>query len=323
MSFVRKEVMKVILPVAGKGSRVQPHSFSKPKPMFKVANKEIIKHMIDHLLTVNPEEFIIIVDKFNGDVFQKKLPEFYPDVKFSFVMQEKQLGPAHAILLAKDHVKEGDKILVVFCDTIFQKDLKCLAESDEKGYDGVIFAQEVEDYKRFGVIVHENMVMKEIIEKPDEPISKLANIGAYYFKDGFGTMNYVQKMVEEGKLVKGEYYLPEAYMIMINDGKRFLVEDVDAWLDVGKIETILSTHAALLKGEVSKAEGVVIENSELGKNVSIGKQSKIINCKLSNTIVGAHSVIEGFEMENSIVGDNVILKKGGRTFNIGDKCYMQ
>jgi glucose-1-phosphate thymidylyltransferase len=309
--------MKVIIPAGGKATRVRPHSYSKSKLFFKIAGKTIIEYLIDHLLVLNPEEFIIVVNKANHDEIKEGLTRLYPYLKLSFPIQEKPLGTAHVILQAKPLIKKGDDIFILFSDTIFKKNLKTL----KKEYDGVIYVKEVEDYKRFGVVVHENRVMTKIVEKPDTPISKLCNIGAYYLKDGFGFMRYVQRVLDEDKKLKGEYFLTEAFSMMVEDGKKIYVDDVDDWLDTGAINTILETHCKILNGRVLHGKNVKVENSKIGKNVYIGDNSIVRNCKLENTMVGENSNVEGIDAVDSIIGDNVTLKKGNK-YNIGDNCSI-
>ena len=314
--------MKLILPVAGRGTRVHPHSFSKPKPFFKILNKPAICHIIDSLFCLDIEEIIFIVDKFNGDAFKELMPKLYPKYKFQYVLQDVPEGPAHALWLTKDLIKEDDEVFINFCDTLFEHDMTFLKTLDSK-YDGVIFVKGVEDYQRFGVVIEEDKVMKFIVEKPDTPVSKLANIGNYYFRDGFRFMQGLQKMIDDDLKAKGEYYLPEAFMIMINDGQKIFVQEIDKWLDTGKIETILETSAFLLNGGVLKGRNVKLDNCEIGKNVSIGDNTILRNCKINNSIIGENTLLEELEIENSVIGDKVVLKKGGKVFNIGDKCSIE
>ncbi len=313
--------MKIIIPVAGRGTRVQPHTFSKPKPLFKIANKPAICHIIDKLKVLDIEEIILIVDKFNIDIFKKIMPELYPNYKISFVLQEKPEGPAHALWLTKDLIKPGDKLLINFCDTLFEHDMSFLNNLDPK-YDGLIFVKEVEDYRRFGVVVAENDIMKLIVEKPDQPISKLANIGTYYFQDGHDLMLSLQKMIDKNLKVKGEYYLPEAFMLMVYEQKKIFVQEVDEWLDTGKIETILDTHKKILKGKNLQEENVKLEGTKLEGNVAIAKNSTLKNCKIKDSIIGENTTLEGLEIHDSIIGDNVVIKKGGKVFNVGDKSTI-
>ncbi|MDP3918939.1 MAG: sugar phosphate nucleotidyltransferase [Nanoarchaeota archaeon] len=313
--------MKIIIPVAGKGTRLRPHTYSKPKPFVRVGSTTPIEYIINHVLTLNPKEIIIVTDKYNDDAFKERLPKIYPKVKFKFAIQEEPLGTAHVITCAKEFIKSGDEILINYCDTMFVKDLSCLNKLKEN--DGVIFAREVEDYSRFGVIVHdENNIMTKMVEKPDEPISKLANIGSYYIKDGFEFMKYAQQVVDEDIRVKGELFLTESFRLMIEDGKKLYVEDIEDWLDTGKIETLLETNAKLLKGKTWKGTNVKIKDSNIGANVSIGKNTTLKNCKIENSIIGEDTTLEGLEIKDSVIGDNVNLKKDGKVFNIGDTCSI-
>jgi glucose-1-phosphate thymidylyltransferase len=313
--------MKVIIPVAGKGTRVRPHSYAKPKPLLSVAGKTAIQHLIDQMLTAEPEEFIIITDPHNDTAFRKELPKLYPNISFKFAVQERPLGTAHVIHQAKHLINRGDDIFILFCDTIFQHDLSCIKEKNEE-FDGIMFSQEVEDPRRFGVVLHENRVMTGMVEKPENPTSNLVNIGAYYIKDGFRFIRYIQEAMDENIKVKGEVYLTQAFFLMIKDGRKIWVESTDIWLDVGKIETVLATNAYLLNGSIFKGENVIIENSTIGKNVAISKNTLIKNCTIENSIIGENSVLEGLTLKNSIIGDNVILKKEGTTLQISDGCSI-
>tara|TARA_Y100000310_G_scaffold345695_1_gene468424 strand:+ start:8499 stop:9440 length:942 start_codon:yes stop_codon:yes gene_type:complete len=308
--------MKIILPIAGKGTRVRPHSYSKTKTYIRVADTSAIEYVIKHMLTTKPEEIIIIHDKYTGNIHKEKLPKLFPKVNFKFEQQEEQLGPVHAYLMAKAHIKEGDDILIINCDCLFIKNLSCIQNLQE--YDGILFVKEVEDYQHFGVVVHKDNIMLDNVEKPDKPVSKLAHIGCYYFKNGKETMDYFQEQIDKGQKAKGEFYMPVLYANMLRDNKKIYIEEVDDWLDVGQIKNILETNAKLLQGKVWKGKGVVIENSEFGENVAIHPNTKIINCKITNSIIGENTILEGLTIKDSVIGDNVVIKKEAQVYNIGD-----
>jgi len=317
----KREGMKIILPVAGKGTRVRPHSYAQPKSLVKVANKPIIQYLVEHMLTLHPEEIIVIHDKVNGDWYKKELPRLFPQVTFKFTLQEQQLGTAHVISFAKPFIKEGDDVLIWYCDEWFVKDLSCIKRLQQ--YDGIIFVKEVHDPERFGVVEYDDQrLMTEMVEKPKHPKSNLANIGVYYVKDAFRLMHYVQRVMDEDRKQLGEYFLTEAWQLMIEDGEKFYVEDVDDWLDVGKIETILEMNKKILRGSTLRGENIVLEKSTLGKNVSIGNNTKLVNCYVENSIIGEDCLIEGLTVKDSIIGDRVKLKINSNSFNIGSDCSM-
>lgn len=312
--------MQVIIPVAGKGTRNRPHSYPKPKSLQNVAGKTVIQHLVDHLRTVPLEEVVLVHDKHNGDAFKEALPRLYSDVTFRFVQQNQQLGSAHSILQAKPYLASKD-LFILFCDTIFKKDLQCLYDSNDN--DGVIFVQEVKDYQRFGVVTHKDRVMTGIVEKPKEPISKLANIGAYYLRDGVGFMAYVQRVLDEGRMMKGEYFLTEAFAMMVEDGKRLHVENVDVWLDVGTRDAVMNANRRLLNGAVWRGDNVVIENVNLA-NVVLGDNSVVRNGTLVNVIIGKNSYVDlcGGELIDSCIGDNVRYVAGGKKVHVCDDSFV-
>ncbi len=314
--------MKGIITVAGKGTRLRPHSFSKPKPFIPVGDTTPIEFIIKHMATLSLEEIIIVHDKFNEDFYKESLPRLFPQIRFKFAIQENQLGPVHAYLQAKEFITEGDDILIINCDTMFVHELSKSIERGKK-YDGILFVKEVENYQRFGVALHNKNILTKCVEKPSEPISKLAHIGAYYFTDGKKFMDTIQILVDKGEKVKGEFYMPAFLTRMIEESMKIWVEEVEEWLDTGEIETTLKTNAWLLKGGIWKGENVIVENSDIQHNVSIGKNTVIKNCTIKNSIIGKNTVLEGMEIEDSIIGDNVILKKGGKQFNIGDNSTIQ
>ncbi|MBQ2593524.1 MAG: nucleotidyltransferase family protein, partial [Candidatus Riflebacteria bacterium] len=236
--------MKVILPVAGKGTRLRPHTFTKPKSLVRVAGKTVLQHVIDGLAKVDVEEYIIITDK-NGHIIKQFVDEHYPDIKVTYVTQTELLGPAHAVSLASPRIMEGDDVLVVFNDTLFVTDLTRIHILC-KDLDGLIYSKEVEDYKRFGVNVMKDGVIVDMVEKPDQPVSKLAQVGLYYLKNGRQFMDYINKAIQNDLRTKGEFYLPEVFKLMIKDGLKLGAPEIEEWLDCGKPETLLETNRYLL-----------------------------------------------------------------------------
>ena len=329
--------MKIILPVAGKGTRLRPHTFTKAKSLVNVAGKTILEHILNNLLKIeNIDEFIFIVDN-NGNQIKEFINKKYPDIKCSFKVQHERKGPAHAIWLAKDIVKNSD-LLIVFNDTMFITDLTKI-EKLSNGYDGLIYSKEVEDYKRFGVNVVKDGVIIDMVEKPDEPISKLAQVGLYYLKDGKALMDAIEETIKKNLTVKGEFYLPQAFKLMIKNGAKFAAPTIDHWLDCGTRETLLSTNRYLLERynnnfcstcknsiivpPVYIDKGVEIENSVIGPYVSIGKDAKISNSIISDSIINANTFIDRVILTLSLIGENVNIEGKINTLDIGDNCIIK
>lgn len=327
--------MKVILPVAGKGTRLRPHTFTKPKSLVRVAGKTVLQHVIDGLAKVDVEEYIIITDK-NGHIIKQFVDEHYPDIKATYVTQTELLGPAHAVSLASPRIMEGDDVLVVFNDTLFVTDLTRIHILC-KDLDGLIYSKEVEDYKRFGVNVMKDGVIVDMVEKPDQPVSKLAQVGLYYLKNGRQFMDYINKAIQNDLRTKGEFYLPEVFKLMIKDGLKLGAPEIEEWLDCGKPETLLETNRYLLEratGNHIFIEGCVIippvsihpsaevKHSVIGPYVSIAENCKINESIIRNSVINPNSMLHNVMLDESLIGDAVELAGQSQRMNIGDNSVI-
>jgi glucose-1-phosphate thymidylyltransferase len=314
--------MKVIIPIAGRGTRVRPHTYAKPKPFLPLAGRLAIDYLLEPILRMKPEEIIIVHDLISKNDVKRILPKRYPHVKFQFALQVDPLGTGHAIYMAKDLVKEGDDILIVYSDEIFFKDLSCVKELT-KNAEGIIFGIEVKDPEHYGVLAVENGKITAVVEKSKNPPSNLANRGVFYFKNGLEFISkYVKMVIDKGINDQGEYFLTDAFNFMIEDGKTLVAEKFDVILDTGTVDKLLKANAYLLDGKVVKGENVNLELSYLGKNVTVGDNTKLINCTVNNSIIGSNTVIEGLTIKDSVIGNNVYLRKNGNSYNIGDNCTI-
>ncbi len=233
--------MKVIIPLAGKGTRLRPHTHLVPKPMLKIAGKPVMAYILEDLVKLGDVEQVIYI---TGHLKEKV--EEYARAQFGFsavfIEQKVQDGTAGAVALAREHVDQP--VLIIFVDTIFDADLSMTKSTDA---DGIIWVKEVEDYQRFGVVVtDEQGNMTKIVEKPSTPISKRANIGLYYIKNWKLLYEGIDWVLKQPKN-KGEYYLTDAFQYMIDKGAKIRVIDVEAWYDAGKIDTLLETNRAMLE----------------------------------------------------------------------------
>jgi glucose-1-phosphate thymidylyltransferase len=326
--------MKVIIPLAGKGTRLRPHTHVTPKPMLKIAGKPVMDYILDDLERLGGIDQIIYI---TGHLKEKVEEHVKGKYKFKsvFVEQRVQDGTAGAVQLARPFV--DDPVLIIFVDTIFDADLSVIKTLD---VDGIIWTKEVEDYQRFGVVVTDaDGNMTQIVEKPTTPISKRANIGLYYIRNWqllFEGIEYVLKQPTN----KGEYYLTDAFQYMIDKGAKIRAIDVHGWYDAGKLDTLLETNQVILgrgaarrPDNVDKAStvidpvyveaGVTIRNSKIGPNVSIGKGSTIEDCELRDTIVGVKSKLSQAKLSNSLVGDDVVLSGVNGEVNVGDHSEVR
>ena len=325
--------MKVIIPLAGKGTRLRPHTHVTPKPMMRVAGKPVMSYVLDELRDLGGIEEIIYI---TGHL-KEKVEEFARqslDIPSVFIEQKIQDGTAGAIALARERIDQP--VLIIFVDTIFDADLSVVNRTDA---DGIIWTKEVEDYQRFGVVVTDDSGnMTRIVEKPKTPISKRANIGLYYIKNWKLLFEGIEHVLAS-PTNQGEYYLTDAFQYMIEKGARIQVIDVEGWYDAGKIETMLETNETMLvKGRARRPdssgdstivdpvyieENVILSGSTIGPNVSIGKGSVIENSSVSNSIVGTGAKISRSSITGSLVGDDAILDGVNGVVTVGDHSEVR
>jgi len=311
--------MKVIIPLAGKGTRLRPHTHLVPKPMLKIAGKPVMAYILEDLERLGGVEQVIYV---TGHLKEKV--EKYARTQFklpaAFVEQTVQDGTAGAVKLAQPYVDQD--VLIIFVDTIFETDLSVIKTTDA---DGIIWVKEVEDYQRFGVVVTDkDGNMTKIVEKPDTPISKRANIGLYYVKNWKLLYEGIDWTLKQPKN-KGEYYLTDAFQYMIDKGAKLKVIDVEGWYDAGKLDTLLETNKIVLeKGAARRPKNVeasvtihdpvfveddvMLSNATIGPNVTLGKGSRVESSTLTDTIVGSKGTIRHSQLHNSLIGDDVLIE---------------
>jgi glucose-1-phosphate thymidylyltransferase len=311
--------MKVIIPLAGKGTRLRPHTHLVPKPMLKIAGKPVMAYILEDLEKLGGVDQVVYV---TGHLKEKV--EQYARTQFSlpavFVEQTVQDGTAGAVKLAQPYVDQD--VLIIFVDTIFETDLSVIKTTDA---DGIIWVKEVEDYQRFGVVVTDkDGNMTKIVEKPSTPISKRANIGLYYVKNWKLLYEGIDHVLTQPKN-KGEYYLTDAFQYMIDKGAKLKVIDVEGWYDAGKLDTLLETNRIVLdKGAARRPKNVeasvtihdpvyieddvTITNSTIGPNVTLGKGSRVESSTLTDTIVGSKGTIRHSQLHNSLIGDEVVIE---------------
>ena len=325
--------MKVIIPLAGKGTRLRPHTHVTPKPMMRVAGKPVMSYVLDELRELGGVDEVIYI---TGHL-KEKVEDFARkslDIPSVFIEQKVQDGTAGAIALAREHIDQP--VLIIFVDTIFDADLSVINRTDA---DGIIWTKEVEDYQRFGVVVTDkDGNMTKIVEKPKTPISKAANIGLYYIRNWKLLFEGIDHVLASPKN-QGEYFLTDAFQYMIDKGAKIKVIDVEGWYDAGKIETMLETNQTMLeKGRARKpasADGntivdpvyiednVTLKGSTVGPNVSIGTGSVIENSKVSHSIVGTNSRIARSTISNSLVGDDTVLEGVIGEVTVGDNSEVR
>jgi glucose-1-phosphate thymidylyltransferase len=308
--------MKVIMPVAGKGTRLLPITKHVPKPLVRVAGRPVLDYVVDRLAGLDVEELIFITGHLKEQIEAYARREY--DIPSRFVEQKIQDGTAGAVNLARPWV--DGPVLIVFVDTVFDADLSIVNTVDA---DGIIWAKEVEDYQRYGVVVtDEHGYMQRIVEKPSEPISRLANIGLYYVRDWRTLFDGIDATLA-GPQQKGEWFLTDAFQYMIDHGRRLFTAEVGGWYDCGKVETVLSTNLHLLQhgrarhpalpddveivDPVFVADGASVERSRIGPNVSIDAGAAIRDSTVRDAIIGEGTEISDATISHSLVGDRVTI----------------
>ena len=326
--------MKVIIPLAGKGSRLRPHTHVTPKPMLKVAGKPVMDYVLDDVRALGNVEQVVYVTGHLKEAVERHVREKYADMPSVFVEQVVQDGTAGAVALAKPFA--NGPLLIIFVDTIFEADLSIIHTTDA---DGIIWVKEVEDYQRFGVVVtDENGNMTRIVEKPTTPISKRANIGLYFIRNWQLLFEGIDHVLGQPKTL-GEWYLTDAFQYMIDHGAKIKVADVAGWFDAGKLDTLLQTNRAMIeRGRARRPvaasdvtifepvyieEGVTLSHCTIGPNVSIGSGSHIERSELTDTIVGHKSVIRHSTLAKSLIGDQTVIEGVTGEVTVGDHSEVR
>ena len=309
--------MKVVIPVAGKGTRLLPLTKHTPKPLIHVAGRPVMDYVVDKLEGLDVEELIFITGHLKEQVEAYVRRTYRQPARF--IEQQVQDGTAGAVNLARPHV--DGPVLIVFVDTLFDADLTLVNRTQA---DGVIWAKEVEDYQRFGVVVTDaNGYMTRIVEKPSEPISRLANIGLYYIRDWRALFEGIDWTLRQPKQ-KGEWFLTEAFQYMIDHGRKIMTAEVGGWYDCGKVDTLLETNLHLLTqgcarrprprrgvtihDPVHVAQGVKLERCTIGPNVAIDEGTVVTGSTLRDAIVGRNVTLIDSTVTRSVIGDDVELR---------------
>ena len=330
--------MKVIIPLAGIGSRLRPHTYTQPKALLQVAGKPILGHILDRLLRVGLEEFIFVIGD-SGYQIENYISANYPQIKRVFVVQDSLNEAAHAIWTAKDYIENEQEVLIVPGDTIFSlkpQDVLWVKHS-------VAGVQKVDNPCLFNIVEldDERKFIDKVTIKPKIPMSNLALIGIYKISNVPLLLKVVEHLVNNELITDGEYYMTEALKMMVLEGEQVAIAEANYWYDCGKKDSLLAANAVLLNHAdfqstdpekyrtcilihpVSIGENCQIENSIIGPDVAIGNNSKIKGVIIKNSIVGAYSELENAVLHSSLIGDDVILLMPHLNLNLGDRTEMK
>ena len=322
--------MRAIIPVAGLGSRLKPHTYSIPKVLMNVGGKPILGHIIDKLISEDINKATFIIGHL-GELIQEYVTTTYPALQSEFVIQHKMEGLGHAIYTAIPTVSEKE-VFIILGDTVFDVNLKEVFKNKKTA----LGVKSVEDPSRFGVAVMADGYIEKLVEKPQTFVSKLALVGLYYIADFSILQKSLINLVENDIRTKGELQLTDALQNMIECGEKITTFPVEGWYDCGKPETLLSTNKHILdqKSTHKQFPGVVIdhpvfigdnsilENCVIGPYTTIGSGAVIRNSIIRNSIIGSKADVQKALLDNSIIGSNSSIKGAYKRLNSGDSSEI-
>lgn len=336
--------MKIIVPMAGRGSRLRPHTLTVPKPLIPIAGKPIVHRLVEDISKVlnDPiEEIAFIIHESFGQQVEKDLKDIAENLgaKGTIYYQNEALGTAHAILCAKESMQ--GPLVVAYADTLFRADFNLNKEADS-----VIWVKQVEDPSAFGVVqLNENREIVDFVEKPKDFISDLAIIGIYYFKNGEVLKQELKYLIDNNVIKGGEYQLTDALENMKEKGLRFVPGTVDEWMDCGNKDVTVDTNKRMLQflhldKENLISNNVTIENSEIippcyigphvvlknakiGPHVSLGAHTQVENSTLTNSLIQTHAIIRNAKLDNAMIGNHAVYDGEHTQISIGDYSVLE
>ncbi len=323
--------MKAIIPAAGIGTRLRPHTYTLPKALLYVAGKPIIAHILDDVVALAPSSIVLIVG-YKGELIEKYVRKHYPQLQVDFVFQEERRGIGHAVDLTRKVADSGEPLLIVLGDTIIKTDLKKVVAHKTN----VLGVKEVEDPRRFGVAEVEGGRISKLVEKPQEPQSNLALVGLYYLNDGKPLFDAVREIIERNITTNNEYQITDALELMIGRGAEFVPFVIDEWFDCGKPEAMLETNRKLLKNSdhapaidgsivippVSISPGAEIVNSIIGPYVSIAERCVIHSSVVRDSVISEGATVTDALLESSLIGANAVIRGGFKKLDVGDSSEI-
>jgi glucose-1-phosphate thymidylyltransferase len=330
--------LKIVVPMAGLGTRLRPHTWSKPKPLVALAGRTVLDYVLDMFKTVPYPETVeyVFITGLMGDQIKDHMHTFYPQVKVQYVVQPEMRGQSDALYLARQHLT--GPMIMAFADTLVETDFSFLRSETS---DGIAWVKEVSDPRRFGVaeVNHEGQISR-LIEKPQDARNNLVVVGFYYFREGQDLMSAIEEQMHRGVTLKGEYFLADAVNILLERGAKMRTHPVDTWLDAGTSDSILATNRYLLDHGWDNSEqvknipnssiiippvyihpGAEIECSVIGPHVSISADCKITSSILRDCIVEEGAHVTNSLLEGSLLGRDVQVVGQALHLNLGDQSW--
>jgi glucose-1-phosphate thymidylyltransferase len=323
--------MKAIIPVAGAGTKLRPHTYTQPKALIPLAGKTVLSIIVDQLREAGIDEFIFIVG-YLGEKIQDYVKNLYPSITAHFVYQNDRQGIGHAVRLTRNIVN-NDKVMIVLGDTICEYDVHQVIDSPVS----MIGVKKVDDPRNFGVAeMDSDGAITHVVEKPHIPKSNMALVGIYKIHESEMLFQCLEVNIKQGLKTHGEYSITDALDCMIKKGAEFKAFKVDSWFDCGKRDSLLESNATLLKKfntrteqcpeyentvliqPVSIGKGCTIKNSIIGPNVTIGDDTQIDYSIIKSSIIGSFSNLFDIVLDFSLIGSDTSIRGETRTLNIGD-----
>lgn len=336
--------MKIIVPMAGRGSRLRPHTLTVPKPLIPIAGKPIVQRLVEDIAGVlkeDIEEIAFVIGKDFGKEVENNLTQIAQNLgaKASIYIQDKPLGTGHAIMCAKDSL--SGPAVIAYADTLFRADFTLDTTAD-----GVLWVKKVENPEAYGVVkLNADGDITDLVEKPKEEVSDLAVIGIYYFKEVAVLKDQLQEVLNENLIRGGEYQINDGIEKMKQKGAIFKPGKVDEWMDCGNKKVTVETNGRMLNfahqageklisekvkmtnakiiGPCYIGEGVELENATIGPNVSIGTGSKISNATITNSLIQNHSVVKNAHLDQAMIGNHAKYDGHYSQISIGDYSVLE
>lgn len=333
-----KNSLKIVIPMAGLGTRLRPQTWSKPKQLVGVAGKTVLDHVLDTLSTLPDPDDIELVNivGYLGEQIEAHIQNHYPHLTSHYVVQQDPRGQSHAIYLARQYL--SGPILVIFADTLIETDLSFLADEPA---DAVAWVKTVPDPRRFGVTeVGEDGWVTRLVEKPQSMENNLAVVGFYYFNDAEDLISAIEKQMQRDTQIKGEYYLADAVNIMLERGLKMKTKEVSVWLDAGTPESLLETNRYLLENglnnnsEAAKRSGLVVippvfihpsavvQASIIGPHTSLGAGCQVLSSIIRDSILEDGAQVTDVILESSLVGRKALIRRRAGIINAGDQSIV-
>ena len=322
--------MRAVIPVAGIGTRLRPHTYTLPKVLVNVAGKPILGHIFDAIIRQGITSATIITG-YKGELVEEYIRSTY-DLPCDFVQQDEMKGLGHAIWTARETLND-EPIMIILGDTVFDVDLTLLHTSQFSS----LGVKKVDDPRRFGVVMSDGTFVTRLVEKPETAVSTNALVGIYYIKHPALLRECLQELIDKDIRTKGEYQLTDALQLMVDRGEKFTTFDVDGWYDCGKTETLLETNRYLLTKQQTKQAPTgcvivppvhidptaVVEHSVIGPYASLSKGTVVRNSIVRDSIICDHATVADITLDQSIIGENAFVSGRFASINIGDASIVK